>query len=121
MSGVRHIDKEWRFHDVDLSQLTSVGPFRLRWVLKSNAGLELGGWAVDDVCVVTADSSVCGDHEISEAEECDDGNQDDGDGCSRLCQLEGGGCCSASPNPLGPLALAMLVGVRLRRRQARSR
>ena len=35
---------------------------------------------------------VCGDGELTEAEECDDGNHVDGDGCSGNCTLEGGLC-----------------------------
>ncbi|HEY5920664.1 MAG TPA: DUF4215 domain-containing protein [Kofleriaceae bacterium] len=118
-TAVNHVDKEWRFHDVDLTAMKDE-PFYLRWVLESNAGTQLGGWAIDDVCVVTVDASVCGDHEISQAEQCDDGNREDGDGCSKLCTAEDGGCCSASSNslgPLGPLALAALLGFRLRRRR----
>jgi cysteine-rich repeat protein len=111
-----HADKEWRFHDIDISEMAHGGPMFLRWVLKTSAGTNLGGWNLDDVCVVTADDSVCGDHEISETEQCDDGNRDDGDGCSKLCEVEGG-CCSASTNPVGPLVLGLLLGLRLRRRR----
>jgi len=31
---------------------------------------------------------VCGDSVLDRSEECDDGNTDDGDGCSRLCEIE---------------------------------
>jgi cysteine-rich repeat protein len=33
-------------------------------------------------------SSFCGDEDVTGEEECDDGNQDDGDGCSSDCLLE---------------------------------
>ncbi|HEX5059553.1 MAG TPA: DUF4215 domain-containing protein [Kofleriaceae bacterium] len=116
MAGIDHVDREWRFHDIDLGSFATSDPVHLRWDLESDGAVELGGWTIDDVCVVTADPSVCGDSEISGAEECDDGNRTDGDGCSKLCRDEGG-CCSASPNPLGPLVLATLLGLRLRRRR----
>ena len=32
--------------------------------------------------------SVCGDGVLSQSEACDDGNEEDGDGCSRVCLLE---------------------------------
>jgi cysteine-rich repeat protein len=43
--------------------------------------------------VVTTDASVlpcpaCGNHIIEAPETCDDGNQNDGDGCSSTCQIE---------------------------------
>jgi len=34
------------------------------------------------------DAPFCGDGFIDEAEECDDGNQQDGDGCSSTCAIE---------------------------------
>ena len=40
---------------------------------------------VDTVCEVIAD---CGDGEPTGEEECDDGNNDDGDGCSAVCQID---------------------------------
>ena len=35
----------------------------------------------------------CGDDTIQEVEECDDGNTDDGDGCSAVCSLESAFSC----------------------------
>lgn len=39
----------------------------------------------------SANCSRCGNGIIDEAEECDDGNPTDGDGCSSTCDAEGGG------------------------------
>jgi len=51
-----------------------------------------GEWiGEDDDC---ASASICGDRNVSSQEECDDGNTDNGDGCSSLCEVEsaaGGG------------------------------
>lgn len=38
--------------------------------------------------------STCGDSNIEGAEQCDDGNSDDSDGCSALCQVEPGYDCT---------------------------
>ena len=37
--------------------------------------------------------ATCGDGVIEGLEDCDDGNREDGDGCSRTCRDEGGGGC----------------------------
>jgi len=44
-----------------------------------------------------APASVCGDGELEGDEECDDGNTDDGDGCSATCTVEDGWDCTVEP------------------------
>ena len=44
-------------------------------------------WAAD-LCSGTAASSYCGDGYLQCGEPCDDGNNIDGDGCSRFCEVE---------------------------------
>lgn len=51
-SSVHHADREWRFHDVDLTPFVRDGQVQVRWELRSDGGLEMGGWTLDDVCVV---------------------------------------------------------------------
>jgi MYXO-CTERM domain-containing protein len=51
-SDVHHRDKEWRFHDVDLSAQAADGQVQIKYELASDPGLELGGWTLDDFCVV---------------------------------------------------------------------
>ncbi len=46
---------------------------------------------------------VCGDGVISAGEACDDGNQQSGDGCNVLCNVEGGWGCSGEPSQCTPL------------------
>jgi cysteine-rich repeat protein len=41
---------------------------------------------------------VCGDGVISKGEDCDDGNTDDGDGCSATCTFEAGWTCKSAPS-----------------------
>ena len=53
-SGGRHVlDTDWTLHDLDLApHLDAEGGARFTWTLESDPGLEFGGWALDDVCVV---------------------------------------------------------------------
>ena len=91
---VHHTDREWRFHDVDVSdQVDADGNVKIRFEIDSDSGLELGGWSLDDFCVVAYDGGgpadpVCGNGTVEPGEGCDDGNQAAGDGCSALCQPE---------------------------------
>ena len=113
---VNHVDKEWRFQDVDVSAAAAAstdGKLKLRFEIKSDQGLGFGGWTVDNVCLVLTKpaNETCGDGVVTGTETCDDGNAIAGDGCSAICQLEDatgkadGGCCSSSGNPAGPLSL----------------
>jgi cysteine-rich repeat protein len=131
-------DKEWRFADVDLSGVATAaagGPLTLTFEQDSDRGINMGGWTVDDVCIVAlADSNpaLCGNNTIDPGEQCDDGNTAAGDGCSAMCQPEttacadgstscgGGGCCSTSRDPSGAVVLSLFtVGLVLRRRRRR--
>jgi MYXO-CTERM domain-containing protein len=131
-SGVHHIDREWRFADFELATYESTGKLKLRFDLKSDEGLQFGGWTLDDVCVVAAATGPgdanCGNGFQDPNEVCDDGNVNDGDGCSATCQNENdggdghghddGGCCSVGGDKRGAIALALLtLGLVLRRRR----
>lgn len=114
-----HIDREWRFQDVDLTSYAG-GPVELSWSLTSDMGRELGGWNIDEVCLVGVGAhAACGDGAVDPDEQCDDGNTAAGDGCSATCMDENdGGCCSAGTDPSGPLLLGLgVVGVVARRRR----
>jgi cysteine-rich repeat protein len=124
-NGRHHTDREWRFHDVDLSAHTAGGTIQLKFQLDSDEGLELAGWTIDDVCLVIAGppAGTCGNFNVDEGETCDDGNTADGDACPSDCgasQLVDSGCCSAGHSPAGPLALSLLtLGLVARRRRRR--
>ncbi|MEZ4380969.1 MAG: MYXO-CTERM sorting domain-containing protein [Nannocystaceae bacterium] len=91
-ADTHHVDGEWRFHDVDLSAAVLDGTVSLAFALNSDGGLEMGGWTIDDLCVVgvqtAAPAGVCGDGALDPGEGCDDGNVADGDGCSASCTPE---------------------------------
>ena len=57
-----------------------------------------GGLQIVDVSDCDIDASVCGDGSKAADEGCDDGNGDNGDGCSASCQLELGWTCSGNPS-----------------------
>ncbi|WP_428266974.1 DUF4215 domain-containing protein [Haliangium sp.] len=87
-STLHHRDAEWVFHDVPLGNLVGDGGVEVMFEIRSNRGFELGGWTIDDLCVVARRSSVCGDGVVSGAEACDEGaaNSDvRADTCRRSC------------------------------------
>lgn len=113
-----HLDREWRFQDVDLTAYAG-STVELSWSLASDMNRELGGWNLDEVCLVgVGPHPACGDGTVDPDEACDDGNTTAGDGCSATCTDEGdGGCCSAGTNPAGPLLLGLgVLAAALRRR-----
>lgn len=96
MANVHHRDAQWVFHDVDLTPWAGDGQVTVGFQLFSDGGLEMGGWTVDELCVVGYRPSVapppaCGNGLLEGLEQCDDGNVAAGDGCNAFCQLEGGG------------------------------
>src|SRR5690606_6281761 len=90
-SKTHHRDSEWNFHDIDITPVAFGGTVQVNFRLTSDPGLDLGGWNVDEVCIVGVEAApepVCGDGVIAGAETCDDGNAEDGDGCSATCSEE---------------------------------
>lgn len=89
-SAIHHIDREWSFHDVRLSGHAFSHTLNIGFDLKSDEGLHLGGWQVDDLCVVANVSSVCGDGVKTPTEACDEGpaNSNAPDAtCRTYCRL----------------------------------
>ncbi|MCA9715399.1 MAG: DUF4215 domain-containing protein, partial [Myxococcales bacterium] len=88
--STQHTDREWRFHDVDLTDQAADGSVQLRFRLQTDGGLEFGGWTLDDFCVVGVLEETCGDGFVELGEECDDGegNSDDAPNACRVdCTL----------------------------------
>ncbi|PRQ03134.1 DUF4215 domain-containing protein [Enhygromyxa salina] len=149
---MHHGDREWRFHDVDLSPMISAdGQLSLSFALGADGGLEFGGWNIDELCVVghepakpvaPAGPPTCGDGIVHPSEQCDDGNLDNGDGCSSGCLFDyvgpeaepeelgwdpdsrGCGCATTPGAPAergGALMLLGLLGLGVRRRLSAAR
>ena len=58
------------------------------------------------IAIITPDSGVdfpstshCGNGILDQSEQCDDGNSDSGDGCSRICQIENNFVCPTPGQP----------------------
>jgi cysteine-rich repeat protein len=68
-----------------LTYTLNVGETVYAHVIERGDDAEIARYAL--VAIYTA--PVCGDSIIGPGEQCDDGNVDDGDGCSSTCQLEG--------------------------------
>ena len=121
-SSQHHVDKEWRFQDVALSGFFRGHTVTVGWEITSDEGLELGGWHLDDVCIVANPSSICGDGVKSRTEQCDNGadNRNEPDACRTDCYLktcgdgivdtdelcddgsEGSETCSETCQPIAP-------------------
>ncbi len=53
----------------------------------------------EEICNATWKCEIsCGNGDINSGEECDDGNTDDGDGCSSACTIETGWNCTGEPS-----------------------
>lgn len=91
LANVHHRDREWRFHDVDLTAASEDGAVQIELGIASDGGLQFGGWTVDELCIVGFDAAAatCGNGIIEAGEECDDGNADASDGCD-ACFADGG-------------------------------
>lgn len=93
-SAIHHIDREWRFHDVRVSGYALGSKLKIGFELSTDEGLHLGGWHIDDVCVVANVNSICGDGVRSPTEVCDNGadNSDAPDAeCRTYCKPSGCG------------------------------
>ena len=110
-----HVDREWRFVDIDVTGYRGT-PVLITWAMASDLGRELGGWSLDEVCLVGLGKHArCGDGIVDPGEECD-GESD----CRKDCTIEDdGGCCSAGTDPRAPLVLAAGVLAVLARRRRR--
>ena len=93
LATLHHVDREWRFHDLDLGAAAADGTIDLEFDLAADGGLQFGGWNLDALCVVSVGEPPlisCGDGLLDAGEQCDDANLVDGDGCSSACAIEGG-------------------------------
>ncbi|MBZ0235278.1 MAG: M36 family metallopeptidase, partial [Deltaproteobacteria bacterium] len=56
-ASTHHRDREWRLHDVDLGAAAADGSVQVKFQLQPDGGLELGGWTIDDVCIMARGAS----------------------------------------------------------------
>jgi len=96
----------WGQSQVDLFGLAFPGDdVQLRFDFGVDGCFGTFGWYVDDVHVYSCSDEglpFCGDGLLNHPDEvCDDGNMDDGDGCSSSCDIEDGWVCS-DPMPSNP-------------------
>lgn len=88
-STIHHQDREWRFHDVSLAGTSEDGSVQIKYEISSDGGLELGGWTIDDFCIVANANAICGDTTLYGTEECDNGDENsdtEADACRSNCQ-----------------------------------
>jgi hypothetical protein len=107
VGGFDHVDREWRFHDVDLTAVataSTTGKLKLKFELLADQGENKGGWTLDDVCVVIA----------KPAPECEAT-----DTCEEYDWPEDNGCCSVGGKPYGGIALSLLTLALVFRRRAK--
>ncbi|HLL24182.1 MAG TPA: hypothetical protein VK427_18750, partial [Kofleriaceae bacterium] len=106
-SSRHHIDREWRFQDVLVSGYTYGTKLHIGFDLTTDQGLQLGGWQIDDLCVVANVHSICGDGVRSPTEQCDEGaaNADAAGKCRTYCRtpscgdriVDNGEVCDVGP------------------------
>ncbi|MGI9610006.1 MAG: M4 family metallopeptidase, partial [Acidimicrobiia bacterium] len=92
----------WGQSQIDLYGLALPGDtVQLRFDLGVDGCGGTIGWYVDDVHTYSCSAEVppiCGDGALDLGEMCDDGNTDNGDGCSATCGVESGWLCT-DPTP----------------------
>lgn len=93
----------WGQSQINLSGFATAGnSIRLSFEFGLDGCNGVIGWYVDEVevhgCTAEMIEPGCGDGIIGEAEQCDDGNNAAGDGCSNNCQVEPGWLCSSAPS-----------------------
>lgn len=98
-------DGSWVETRINLLGIADAGDnVRLRFNFGVDTCFGEVGWYVDEVEVYNCEAELapsdCGNGVIDAGEQCDDGNNFIGDGCSNVCQIDEGWQCSA-PTPAG--------------------
>lgn len=102
-----HLDNEWRFHDVDLTSFATGGSVQVAFELRSDSGIEYGGWTIDELCIVGYGAGPAVDAGSDATIGPDAGGGSGGDGC---------GCRTSDPASAGLLLMALcLLAIRRRR------
>ena len=101
---IDHADREWRFHDVDLTDKVVDGRITVRFEIAADADIQLGGWNLDDVCLVTFRAPV-------------DAAPDAGPEDDPAAVADDGGCGCRAGGDTGWLATLLVLAGQLRRRR----
>jgi len=117
-ADTHHVDHHWAFRSYDVTDLVDDGSVQVEWELQSDAGVEFGGWNLDDVGLYTAGEFV-GDDDDDGADDDDSsaGDDDDGGGGGGGGRSRGGCTCASAasgPTGAGVLLLLVLAGFRSR-------
>ena len=92
------LNGSWGQSQIALAGLAEAGDdIQLRFDFGVDACSGAVGWYVDDVEVYTCSdefSPLCGNGVLDSIEQCDDGNNEDSDGCSAVCEIEEGWLCT---------------------------
>ena len=116
---VHHEDNEWILFDLDITEWAAgVDQVQLKWEIESDAGLQFGGWTLDDVCLYEMVEHAGDDDDATDDDDDDDydGNLDDYTGGDT--DISGDCSCRVGSNP-GSAAMAALslLGLLLLRRR----
>lgn len=96
---------DFTLDDLNASEVKSVS---IAPIYLTNSGKETLGNIADTYNIISSgggngdnggnggNGAVCGNSIVETGEQCDDGNTDNGDGCSSTCQTEGGECTPAA-------------------------
>jgi MYXO-CTERM domain-containing protein len=76
----------WSRKKADISYLGAAGTAQLKMRLQTDSSGQYGGAAIDDFGVYYCAFGVCGDGFVQPGETCDDGNHDNGDACTNVCE-----------------------------------
>lgn len=104
----QHLDLEWAFRSYDITDLVDEGTVEIEWRLTTDAGLQFGGWNIDDVRVIGAALP-------RETGDDDDGDGDPLNGASFIAQGAGCSCDAADSGTSAWWALLLVASVRRRR------
>lgn len=111
--GEGSVSTGWGQSQLNLTGYVNPGDdFQLRFDMGLDGCNGVDGWYVDEFEVYSCEeeqaSAVCGDGMLDIGETCDDGNTENGDGCSDVCQVEDGWTCEdpVPPNPDGTNVVA---------------
>ena len=101
----QHLDLEWAFRSYDITDLVDEGTVEIEWRLTTDAGLQFGGWNIDDVRVIGA----------ALPSETGDDDDDPLNGASFIAQGAGCTCDAADTGTSTWWALLLVASIRRRR------